>query len=426
MLVSKVLRSLPERFNIKICAIDEANDTTLIALEDLISSLRTFEMNMDMQKKDKSKTIAFHVSNESYTDQLQLSQEVNESDLCEDSISYITKKFGDYLKRNRDKKKTEQSSRFPSLLAPERPQKSHVQNQYRPRNEGKSQPNPKKYDSVQCRECSGFGHYANECANRTRKNRGYNVNPFGVATPGGNTCSKSVCLKSTTSGNSSTYDDLEVDDEEIILESVQKLYEKLYYDWIKRNKLNLTLMKEKIELKAVVVKLEVILSKKDLELGKTNDELQKRRDDKKGLGFKESVFEIGESSKSTVFVKGKDDYSKQPQSTPSNKSPPPKRQHAAPISKQRKHSGSSRYMTGSREHHIDYVEQKGGRVTYGRGTKGKIVGKRTLNVEVLPKLHNVLHVEGLNSNLIRISHTFVAIVKRKKNLKTLHSHLFEP
>ncbi|XP_075521487.1 uncharacterized protein LOC142554703 [Primulina tabacum] len=47
-LVRKVLRSLPERFNIKICAIDEAKDTSQMSLKDLISSLRTFEMNLDM------------------------------------------------------------------------------------------------------------------------------------------------------------------------------------------------------------------------------------------------------------------------------------------------------------------------------------------------------------------------------------------
>ncbi|XP_073284718.1 uncharacterized protein, partial [Primulina huaijiensis] len=74
-LVSKVLRSLPERFNIKICAIDEAKDTSQMALEELISSLRTFKMNMDMQKKDKGKTIAFQVSNDSYDDLLQISKE---------------------------------------------------------------------------------------------------------------------------------------------------------------------------------------------------------------------------------------------------------------------------------------------------------------------------------------------------------------
>ncbi|XP_073307162.1 uncharacterized protein [Primulina huaijiensis] len=379
-LVSKVLRSLPEWFNIKICAIDEAKDTTLIALEDLISSLRTFEMNMDMRKKDK---------------------------VC------------NYLKRIRDNKKDGQPSKFPSLPAPKPP----VQQQFRTKNEGKGEFNSKRYDSVQCRECEGFGHYANECANRLRKNKGYNVslsdkesdeeeksndednhtsltalfterrwlqvNPLGVAlgvvTPGRNTgrnmYSKPVCLKSTSSGNFSE-DEVEAKNEEITLEGVQKLYEELFEDWTKINKFNSTLMKENTELKAVVAKLEVILRKKDVELGKTKDDLQKTtktlskfnsstsklesillmgRDDKKGLGFKDSVFEIGESSKSTVFVKGHWYFD----------------------------SGSSRHMTGSREYLIDYVEQKCGRVTYGGGAKGRIVGKGTLNVEGLPKLHNV-------------------------------------
>ncbi|XP_073019471.1 uncharacterized protein [Primulina eburnea] len=528
-LVSKVFRSLPERFNVKICAIDETKDTSQMALEDLISSLRTFEMNMDMQKKDNGKTIAFQVSNDSYNDLLQISQEVNESDLCEDSITYITKKLGDYLRRIRDKNKSEQPSRFPSLPAPERPQNFPAQQQFRPRNEGKGQYNSKKYDSVQCRECNGFGRYANECANRLRKNKGYNVslsneesneeeksndennhtslnalliekcwlqvNPLGVATPRRNTCSESVCLKSTSFGDSSVDDDLEVDEVETTLESVQKLYEELYADWTKRNKLNSTLMKENTELKVVVAKLEVILRKKDLELGKTMDELQKAtetlskfnsstskidsillmgRDDKKGLGFKDSVFEIGKCSKSAVFVKGKVEASTKSQSILSIKSSPPRRQHAISVPKKRKcryvchycyklrddcmkqklrwmlprmlsnisrntsnrrptvrqisvpkvkpccnvvytslktntagiwyfDSGSSRHMTGSREHLTDYVEQKSGRVTYGGGAKGKIVEKGTLNVEGLPTLHNVFHGEGLNSNLISIS-----------------------
>ncbi|XP_073020065.1 uncharacterized protein [Primulina eburnea] len=541
-LVSKVLRSLPERSNIKICAIDEAKDTSQMPLEDLISSLRTFEMNMDMQKKDKGKKIAYQASNDSYNELLQIFQEVNDSDLCEDSISFITKKFGDYLKRIRDKKKDAQPSKFPSPSPLERPKRFPAKQQFQSRNEGKGQPNARKYDSVQCRECQGFGHYANECANRLRKNKGYNVslsdeesdveekltdednqtsltalltethwlqvNPSGVAlgvvTPGRNIFEKSVCFKSTASGNSSE-DDMEADGEELTLESVQKLYEEFFEDWTKRNKLNSILMKENTDLKAVVAKLEVILSKKDLELGKTKEELQKAtetlsrfnastskldsillmgREDKKDLGFQDSVFEIGESSKSTVFVKGKADTSPQPQSKPPIKSSTPKRQPAAPIPKRRKRryvchycfkpghirpycfklrndlmyqkpsrmlprmlsntsrntshhrpivrqiwvakvkthcnvvytslktnttdhwyfdSGSSRHMTGSKEHVIDYVEQNCGRVTYGGGAKGKIVGKGILNVEGLPKLHNVLHVEGLNSNLISIS-----------------------
>lgn len=66
-------------------------------------------------------------------------------------------------------------------------------------------------------------------------------------------------------------------------------------------------------------------------------------------------------------------------------------------------SGSSRHMTGSKDYLIDYVELKSGCVTYGDDTKGRILGKGTMNVEGIPKLHNVLHVDGLNSNLISIS-----------------------
>ncbi|XP_073041992.1 uncharacterized protein [Primulina eburnea] len=391
-LVSKVLRSLPERFNIKICSIDEATDTSKMALEDLISSIRTFKMNLDMQKKDKGKTIALQASNDSYNELLQISQEVNDSDLCEDSISFITKKFDDYLK-----KKDTQPSKFLSPSAPGKSQKYPVKQQFQPRNEGKGQYNSKRYDSVQCKECKGFGHYANECANRLRKNKGYNVslsdeesdteekstneenqtsltalltenrrlqvNPLGVAlgvaTPGRNICKNSVCLKSTTSVNSNGNDESEADDEEMTLESVQKLYEELFEDWTKRNKLNSSLMKENTDLKTVVAKLEVILSKKDLELGNIKEELQKatetlskfhsstsklesillmRRDDKKGLGFKDNVFEIGESSKSTVFVKEKADTFPQPQSNSPIKRSSPRKQPAAPIAKKRKRS----------------------------------------------------------------------------------------
>ncbi|XP_075487953.1 uncharacterized protein LOC142527121 [Primulina tabacum] len=426
-LVRKVLRSLPERFNIKICAIDEAKDTSQMALEVLISSLRTFEMNLDMLKKDKGKTTALQASNDSYNELLQISQEVDDSDLCEDSISFITKKFGDYLKRIRDKKRMHNHRNF-QVFHPLKGHKGFLpSNNF---NQGMmARDNLMQGSMIRLRKNKGYNvslsdeesdeeEKSNDEDNHTSLNallierHCLQVNPLGVApgiaTPGRNICEKSICLKSTASGNSSVDDELE-DDEEITLESVQKLYEELFEDWTKKNKLNSTLMKENIDRKAVVAKLEVILSKKDLEHGKTKEELHKAtetlskfnsstsklefillmgRDDKKGLGFKDSVSERGESSKSTVFVKGKADTSPQPQSKSPTKSSPSKRQPAAPILK-KKRSGSSRHMTGSREYLTDYVEQKCGRVTYGGGAKGKIVGNGTLNVEGLSKLHNV-------------------------------------
>ena len=59
-LVRKTLRSLPKRFAYKVTAIEEAKDVRKMKLEELIGSLRTFEMNLEEEKGDKkSKGIAF-------------------------------------------------------------------------------------------------------------------------------------------------------------------------------------------------------------------------------------------------------------------------------------------------------------------------------------------------------------------------------
>ncbi|XP_075499862.1 uncharacterized protein LOC142538427 [Primulina tabacum] len=451
-LVNKVLISLPEKFNVKVCAIEESKDTSTINLDELMSCLITFEMNLDLQKKDKGKTIALEVSTDSYDEILQISKEVNESDLGEDSISLITKKFGDYLKKMREKTKIGQKSVLPNITTSAKAQKfTPMKGQFRPKTELQIQSNVRNLDSVQCRECSGFGHYANECANRLRRNKGMTVtlsdeesdddqgsnesenhtslsavikekrsmqiNPLGVATgvaiPGRNISSNSVCLNSTTLGESSQSENQEVDDDEVTLESVQTMYEELYEDWIKRNKVNAILSKENTELKSQVSRLEVILSKKDLELCKVKEELGEAtqilaklnsssskldsllmigKNDKAGLGYTNHQFEIGESSnterKPTVFVKGSAEIS-----------------NATYTEKGIWYfdSGCSRHMTGSKDYLTDYVELRNGHVTYGGSAKGRIAGKGTLNVDGLPSLHNVLYVEGLNSNLISIS-----------------------
>ncbi|XP_075507432.1 uncharacterized protein LOC142544257 [Primulina tabacum] len=457
-LVNKVLRSLPERFNVKVCAIEESKDTSTINLDELMSSLRTFEMHLDLQKKDKGKTIALEVSTDSYDEILQISKEMNESDLGEDSISLITKKFGDYLKKMRDKKKIGQKSVLPNITTSAKAQKfTPMKGQFRPKTELQIQLNVRNLDSVQCRECSGFGHYANECANRLRRNKGMavtlsdeesdvdqgsnesenhtslsavikekrpmQINLLGVATgvaiPGRNISSNSVCLNSTTLGESSQSENQEVDDDEVTLESVQTMYEELYENWIKRNKVNAILSKENTELKSQVSRLEVILSKKDLELCKVKEEigeatqilaklnsssskldslLMMGKNDKAGLGYTNHQFEIGESSnterKPTVFVKGSAEIS-----------------NATYTEKGIWYfdSGCSRHMTGSKDYLTDYVEIRNGHVTYGGGAKGRIAGKGTLNVDGLPSLHNV---QGRLTIVINLKRILCAIIQK--------------
>ncbi|KAI3467948.1 hypothetical protein Pfo_024611 [Paulownia fortunei] len=66
-------------------------------------------------------------------------------------------------------------------------------------------------------------------------------------------------------------------------------------------------------------------------------------------------------------------------------------------------SGYSRHMTGDKENLRDYQNQEGGQVTFGDGVRARIIRKGTLNVDGLPTLRNMLHVEGLKSNLISIN-----------------------
>ena len=51
----------------------------------------------------------------------------------------------------------------------------------------------------------------------------------------------------------------------------------------------------------------------------------------------------------------------------------------------------------------DYKTIDVGHVTFGDGVKGRVLGKWTLDFEGLLRLKNVLHVEGLATNLISIS-----------------------
>ncbi|XP_019160052.1 PREDICTED: uncharacterized protein LOC109156663 [Ipomoea nil] len=65
-------------------------------------------------------------------------------------------------------------------------------------------------------------------------------------------------------------------------------------------------------------------------------------------------------------------------------------------------SGCSRHMTGDAKY-LNNIKGSTGEVTFGDSVKGKITGTGTLNVTGLPKLPQVLLVEGLHANLISIS-----------------------
>ena len=107
-IVRKVLKSLPERFHVKIMAIEESKDIGKIPLTELVGNLQTYEFGLTrIGKSGKGKSMALKAK----------SSDTDESSDGEDSKmkSYITRKFRKFMKNVNGKgfdKDHRQSSSF--------------------------------------------------------------------------------------------------------------------------------------------------------------------------------------------------------------------------------------------------------------------------------------------------------------------------
>ncbi|XP_031120834.1 uncharacterized protein LOC116024071 [Ipomoea triloba] len=95
-LVKKVLRSLPERFMMKVTAIQESKDLNTCKLSDLMGNLKTYELEMLQNKKSNGKGIALQSKHETNSDE--------DTENMEESIALLTKNFNrsecpNYLRR---------------------------------------------------------------------------------------------------------------------------------------------------------------------------------------------------------------------------------------------------------------------------------------------------------------------------------------
>ena len=106
-IVRKVLRSLPERFHMKITTIEELKDIDKIPLTELVGNLQTYKLGLSrIGKSGKGKSMALKVK----------SSDIDESFDDEDSKMkpYITRQFKKFMKnankRNFDKDRRQSSS----------------------------------------------------------------------------------------------------------------------------------------------------------------------------------------------------------------------------------------------------------------------------------------------------------------------------
>jgi hypothetical protein len=118
-LIHKILRSLPERFRIKVTTIEESKDLEEMKIEELVGSLETYELSLTLVKKWK--IIALKASKKK--------AEVSSGDDSEDKekvVAMLAKIFGRLMRNERFKKKFSATmKKVPREAEPEEAEKKY-------------------------------------------------------------------------------------------------------------------------------------------------------------------------------------------------------------------------------------------------------------------------------------------------------------
>ena len=106
-LVSKVLRTLPERFSMKILAIEETHDLTTMKLDELLGYLRTHQMSL----KEKEHKL------DNKTKEIALKAETGSEEELDynEQFALLAKNFGKFMRKVNHKKSDQGQQYSPSL-----------------------------------------------------------------------------------------------------------------------------------------------------------------------------------------------------------------------------------------------------------------------------------------------------------------------
>src|SRR3954468_16381392 len=152
--VKKIIRSSPRRWGPIVTAFKIAKNVNEVSLEELISALRSHDIELDANEpQKKGKSIALKSNNKKCTNAFQAEaedSEESESEEEEDELSMLSRRVNQLWKSKQRKFKI-----FRSSKRPERGESS-----------GLRRSDKKK---VTCFECKEPGHYKSECPKLQRK-----------------------------------------------------------------------------------------------------------------------------------------------------------------------------------------------------------------------------------------------------------------
>ena len=146
--VRKVLRTLPQRFESKVTAIEESKDLTVMKIDDLLGNLTTHEMKFDSAAPEK-KGVA-----------LKISHKKSEEELAE-TMNLLARKFNKTITRY-NRKPTENPSGTDNGT-------DNWRDKRKSEAKRESSGNQNQGRNIRCKECEGFGHIQVQCPNYIRK-----------------------------------------------------------------------------------------------------------------------------------------------------------------------------------------------------------------------------------------------------------------
>jgi hypothetical protein len=286
-LIRKILRSLPERFRIKVTTIGERKDLEEMKIEELVGSLQRYELSLPPVKK--LKTTALKASKK----KVKASYE-EESEDEEKAVVMLAKNFRRLTKDDRFKKNFSEKAKKPLREAEQ---------------EDEEKKDPR---GPQCFECSGYGHILADCGNLKKdKGKAYNVTLRDESEEDARESDKFLAFVAPYIEEEDSYYSEHSENEVELKEAYKTLYkefEKLREGRKQQvNDLN-SLHIEKSSLLLKIQELEEKLLETQLQLERVTDEkltrmlsIQKSPLDKTGLGYVASSSDIPSSSK-TLFV----------------------------------------------------------------------------------------------------------------------------